>query len=139
MHKSFEINHESLDGYQDKGATKREPDNRVFQPNKNEHPGALAGATGAEFDEADNANTTTSARPKSRQDRWRERNPLAYWAHAATRSALRRGLIQRQPCAVCGAEKAEAHHPDYGDPLHPQWLCRRHHKALHASQRRAAE
>lgn len=80
-----------------------------------------------------------TAHPKSRQERWRERNPLAYWAHAATRSALRRGLIQRQPCAVCGNPDAEAHHPRYDDPLRPEWLCRRHHKARHSQMRRAAE
>lgn len=66
------------------------------------------------------------------QRRWRERNRLADWAHNATRSAIRRGLIERLPCAVCGAEKSEAHHPDYLDPLKVTWLCRAHHKAEHA-------
>lgn len=79
-----------------------------------------------------------STKPKgkgSRQQAWRERNPLAIWAHAATRSAIRRGLIVPQPCEVCGA-KAEAHHPDHADPLRVQWLCRIHHKRLHAALRR---
>ena len=64
------------------------------------------------------------------QRRWKERNPLATWAHAATRSAIRRGLIEPQPCEVCG-DKGEAHHPDHRDPLAVIWLCRRHHKAAH--------
>lgn len=70
------------------------------------------------------------------QRKWRERNPLADWAHNATRSAVRRGLIKRQPCEVCGEEKAEAHHPDYLDPLKVVWLCKPHHKAEHARMKR---
>lgn len=72
------------------------------------------------------------------QEQWRARNPLAAWAHAATRSALKRGLIERQPCRICGAE-AEAHHPNYLNPLQVDWLCRNHHRALHAEMRREAE
>ncbi|SHJ19687.1 hypothetical protein SAMN05444000_1069 [Shimia gijangensis] len=67
----------------------------------------------------------------SRQERWRQRNPKKVWAHVATQSALRRGLIDRQPCAICSDEKAEAHHPDYDRPLMVQWLCRKHHKQAH--------
>jgi hypothetical protein len=73
-----------------------------------------------------------------RQERWRERNPQAYWAHAALRSGLRRGLVQPQPCEVCGETKAEAHHPDYDRPLMVQWLCRVHHKQVHAQERAKA-
>lgn len=43
---------------------------------------------------------------------------------------LRRGKIQRGPCAVCGEESVEAHHEDYSKPLEVVWLCRRHHVAL---------
>lgn len=72
---------------------------------------------------------------RNRQEAWRERNPLATWAHGATRSAIRRGLISPQPCEGCGA-KGEAHHPDHADPLRVQWLCRLHHKRLHAALRK---
>jgi hypothetical protein len=67
----------------------------------------------------------------SRQAKWRERNPLKRWAHIATASALRRGIISRRPCEVCGAEPAEAHHDDHTNPLKVRWLCRLHHKAEH--------
>jgi hypothetical protein len=70
-------------------------------------------------------------RPQSRQERWRARNPLKSWAHSATRSAIRRGLIVPKPCEVCGDPKAEAHHPDYRRPLVVKWWCRRHHKQHH--------
>jgi hypothetical protein len=108
-------------------------------------PGAsVADATGAESkaDEASlaeyrspslNAIAPRRARrePQTPQERWRARNPLKHWAHTATRAAIRLGLIQRQPCAECGAEDAEAHHPDHRDPLRVEWLCRRDHKARH--------
>lgn len=73
------------------------------------------------------------------QKAWRERNPLADWAHNATRAATRRGILHKQPCEVCGAENAEAHHPDYLQPLAVVWLCRVHHKALHSLTRGLAK
>jgi hypothetical protein len=74
------------------------------------------------------------------QERWRARNPLARWAHVATQSAIRRGLIARQDCEVCGDPNTDAHHPDHTKPLEVQFLCRRHHKAAHkAEHRRLAE
>jgi len=74
--------------------------------------------------------TETSRKP-TRQERWRARHPKKAWAHMATRSALRRGLLQKQPCAICGDPKAEAHHEDYDRPLLVRWLCRKHHKQAH--------
>lgn len=70
-------------------------------------------------------------RKLTRQERWRLRNPKKVWAHVATASALRRGLIHRKPCEICGEEKTEAHHHDYDRPLLVQWLCRKHHKQAH--------
>lgn len=73
---------------------------------------------------------------KSRQEKWRDRNPLKTWAHSATQSGLRRGLIHKQPCEICGAEKAEAHHDDYLRPLAVRWLCRAHHRQVHYPRKR---
>lgn len=83
--------------------------------------------------------TAAPDRPRSytAQEAWRTRNPQAYWAHAALRSGVKRGLVTPQPCEVCGEPKAEAHHPDYDRPLLVMWLCRPHHKALH--KRRGAD
>lgn len=74
----------------------------------------------------------------TRQAGWRKRHPKRYWAHLALNNALRMGIIEREPCEVCGAEKVDGHHPDYNRPLDVRWLCRRHHSQLHAKQRRAA-
>lgn len=67
----------------------------------------------------------------TRQQKWQAANPLARWAHLAFASALRRGLIDRKPCEVCGAEPADAHHTDYSRPLVVNFLCRRHHRQWH--------
>ncbi len=73
-------------------------------------------------------------RKTSRQERWRERNPQKHWAHSALRSGMKRGLVVRKPCEVCGDPKAEAHHDDYSRPLKVRWLCRKHHKEHHAGR-----
>ncbi len=105
------------------------------------NPGARAAAGAQDRLVHHKPDDTTPAEPRkrSRQEKWRANHPMAAWAHSALRSALRRGLITQQPCETCGAEVAEAHHPDHRDPLRVQWLCRRHHKALHTAQRRAGK
>ncbi len=86
------------------------------------------------------ANSNDQGAPRAlkhrRQAAWRERNQLKVWAHAALRSALNRGLIEKQPCEVCGAEDSEAHHHDHAKALDVRWLCRRHHKEHHAAEKR---
>jgi hypothetical protein len=97
---------------------------------------AQTGATGiAKADEAGKPGSSTkpAARKYAAQRAWKLRNPLATWAHSATRSAIRRGLLTRKPCEVCGAEAADAHHPDHARPLLVRWLCRKHHKAAEAA------
>lgn len=75
----------------------------------------------------------TDAPKPTPQAKWKTGNPKAVWAHNALRSALRRGLLERGPCEVCGAEKTDAHHDpdDYDRPMAVRWLCRLHHKAEH--------
>lgn len=71
----------------------------------------------------------------SPQAKWAAKNQTAVWAHSALRSALKRGLIERQPCAECGAETVDAHHPNYAEPMAVVWLCRACHKAEHKKAR----
>lgn len=52
-------------------------------------------------------------------------------ARSQFKMALRRGLVPRLTCALCG-EKAEPHHPDYQRPHYVVWLCRRHHLGVHS-------
>ena len=72
------------------------------------------------------------------QARWAARNPLARWAHRATRSAIKQGLLERDVCQVCGVEEVDGHHPDHTKPLEVVWLCRKHHKAEHRRAKREA-
>ena len=52
-------------------------------------------------------------------------------AYMVTMIAIGRGKLQKKPCEVCGAEKVEAHHPDYTKPLDVMWVCRKHHADIH--------
>lgn len=86
---------------------------------------------------AGSSNTPTpkpiiTQKPKlSRSAKWQQAHPKATWAHSCLRSAIRRGLIERQPCEICGAEPTDGHHKDYDVPMRVTWLCRRCHKAAH--------
>jgi hypothetical protein len=52
-------------------------------------------------------------------------------AQYAVSNAVRSGKLIPLPCFICGI-KAEAHHPDYDQPLSVVWLCPSHHKQAHA-------
>jgi hypothetical protein len=76
----------------------------------------------------------------SRQDigylrEYRAANPKKYKAHGMVARALRAGKMYPMPCLVCGKD-AEAHHPDYDQPLDVIWLCPAHHKEVHGESRR---
>lgn len=86
--------------------------------------------------------TSIAAPSPTRQARWQEANPLKRWAHIATASAIRRGLLVRpDKCDQCGtAGPVDAHHdPDrYAEPLHiSAWLCRSCHVRHHVRRRKA--
>lgn len=69
---------------------------------------------------------------------WEARHPERRRAQQLLQRAVRRGLIKRGVCEVCGSARAEAHHEDYSAPLEVRWLCRLHHFRLHAEKRREA-
>lgn len=84
---------------------------------------------------SDSASSTPKApKTQTRQARWQAANPKARWAHMALASAIKRGLIERQPCEECGAEPTDGHHDDYDRPMVVRWLCRRHHRAAHSKR-----
>ncbi len=76
---------------------------------------------------------------RARQRRWRAADPARRRAHAAVEKALKSGGLWPEPCEICGASVAEAHHEDYGEPLRVIWLCQLHHKRLHARRREREE
>lgn len=58
---------------------------------------------------------------------------IRHHARWITARAIASGKLVRGACEVCGARRAvEAHHDDYYKPLSVRWLCRKHHRELHA-------
>lgn len=77
---------------------------------------------------------------KASRKRWKDANREAYKpkknARAAVQSAIRRGLLMRGPCEVCGSLQVQAHHDDYSKRLEVRWLCPRHHADHHMNERK---
>ena len=67
--------------------------------------------------------------------KWRLSNRDRQRAHSAIGHALAKGQLKKLPCAICGSEKVEAHHPSYSAPLDVVWLCSEHHKQIHTEIR----
>lgn len=65
----------------------------------------------------------------SEEERLKRRNARSKLNHY-----IRDKHLLRQPCEICGA-KAEAHHDDYNKPLDVRWLCFRHHREWHKTNR----
>ena len=65
------------------------------------------------------------------QRKRRAKDPDKYVANGIVARAIRGGYLIPQPCAECSAEKAQAHHEDYSEPLVVEWLCRKHHLKRH--------
>jgi hypothetical protein len=62
--------------------------------------------------------------------RWIAENPERRQAQKEVRKAVMSGQLEKWPCMECGAD-AEAHHPDYSNPLAVVWLCKIHHRRAH--------
>jgi len=65
------------------------------------------------------------------QEAWKKRNPEKFEAHKILQRSVRKKLIEKTECFVCGDEKVEAHHADYDRPLDVIWMCRLHHRETH--------
>lgn len=73
------------------------------------------------------------------RDRTRyERDKKKVLARRTIQNAIWRGVLQRQPCEICGNEISEAHHDDYDKPWDVRWLCKQHHMEHHERERAAA-
>ncbi len=66
----------------------------------------------------------------------RKEHPDRVQCRNITASAIRGGLLVRQPCEKCGDTNSQAHHDDYSEPLQVRWLCRKHHDKHHQYERR---
>lgn len=59
-------------------------------------------------------------------------------ARARARYLIKRGVLIRRPCEVCGSLSVEAHHDDYATSDVVRWLCRPHHREHHVAERALA-
>lgn len=73
---------------------------------------------------------------------WRKTHPLSKEqrlkadVRSKVKMRLRRRLMKKQPCEVCGSKtNLEAHHDDYSKPYDVRWLCRIHHNEHHRNMR----
>ncbi len=48
-----------------------------------------------------------------------------------TRDLIRRGILRRGRCVVCGIHDVVPHHENYSDPYQVIWLCEHHHEEYH--------
>jgi ribosomal protein S27AE len=71
--------------------------------------------------------------------RFHENQGLRFVCRRRTKALIKRGVLVRQPCERCGAEKVHAHHDDYTNPARVRWLCHCCHHQLHYEQRHAAD
>lgn len=68
---------------------------------------------------------------------WRKTHPMSdaqkvkHNIRTKTRMRVKRGLLIKYPCEICGDVNVEAHHPDYTKPYDVKWLCFKHHRELH--------
>lgn len=84
------------------------------------------------YDRARYQNPERKAKSAEIVKRYEKAFPERKLAHYSVSNAVRDGRLKRLPCFICGAEKTEAHHPDYSRPLDVVWLCTQHHKDTHA-------
>lgn len=62
---------------------------------------------------------------------YQKNNKEKIHAHSAVSRAIVVGKLKKQPCKVCGATRAVAHHEDYSRPLDVVWMCQTHHIRHH--------
>lgn len=63
--------------------------------------------------------------------KWREKDPRRNSAHNAVKRAIKNGVLIKEPCKFCQAEKTVAHHENYDHKLSVIWLCQPCHKSRH--------
>ena len=56
---------------------------------------------------------------------------LKHNARFAIAQRVRRGMVEKGPCALCEDSKTVAHHNDYGRPFDVVWLCHPCHNTIH--------
>lgn len=69
-------------------------------------------------------------RVKEKNRRLHRAAPERMYAGQLVRALVFFGIVERGVCEECGAEDAQAHHPDHAQPLRVHWLCQACHGKL---------
>lgn len=83
------------------------------------------------YDLARSKNPARRARVTANTKKRRASDKRFGYSHSAVSNAIKTGKMMKQPCSICGSEKAVAHHESYDRPLDVVWYCQIHHKARH--------
>ena len=49
-------------------------------------------------------------------------------------NAIKKGMLLKKPCMICGNKKVHGHHKDYKKVLDVIWLCPLHHRRVHLQE-----
>ena len=125
---------------------KKEKDESLFQKRKASHDGLTASCKAC-LKEYDDSRLKDPKRMKARRDyqktqkgkaahskackNWVDKNQVKRGVHILVGNSISRGDLIKEPCEVCGNQKAHAHHDDYAEPLNVRWLCDKHHNEWH--------
>ena len=60
--------------------------------------------------------------------KYRENNREKVRAHDIVYRAIKRSILKKGKCIICGRIDTQGHHVDYSRPLEVIWLCPIHHK-----------
>ena len=63
--------------------------------------------------------------------RWRSEDKKRAQSHNQVARAVKNGILNKEPCSICGDKKSMAHHESYDKPLEVVWYCQIHHKKRH--------
>ena len=64
----------------------------------------------------------------------KKKHPKKHKSRWMVTSYIKRGILVKKPCEICGEIKSQAHHTDYRKPLEVKWLCFKHHREEHGQK-----
>ena len=68
---------------------------------------------------------------KRQRERYYQKNKDKLRARRKARDLVKRGIIKKQPCMICGNPNSQMHHRDYNHPEIVEWYCRMCHAKIH--------
>jgi hypothetical protein len=75
-----------------------------------------------------------SPKGKAALKRYRIKDRKKRNASDAVWRAIQKGVLEREPCIICGEPKSEAHHFNYDKKLKVIFFCRKHHQMYHRKE-----